>query len=268
MLHVGVFGGFALFAADARPMADAKIIPVEILTLAEETNVSAAVKAPKPTPKPDPEIPEIMTTPTPMENAPEVDDVVETAPTPPPVEKVAEVLPEPELKEDVIPVPEPEPTPEPEEPSFDLDALSGLIDKTRETAPEVNQQVALESETAITRYEDAARRAVGEGSGMSATETDMLVAAMQKCWRMPAAAKDAENLLVRLRVNFVPGGQVESVKLIDQAASRKLSPGNPFWEQAEREAIAAVHKCAPYDFLPDERFAVWRELVLNLRPEL
>lgn len=268
LLHAALFSGVTLFAADAAPFSEAKIIPVEILTIDEATNVSAAVRAPEPKPEPVVEIPEIMTTPTPMENAPEAADVVSIAPSAPPVEQVAEIPPEPEITDSIVPQPEPLPEPEPEEPSFDLDALSGLIDKTRETAPEVNQQVALESETAITRYEDAARRAVGEGSGMSATETDQLLSAMRKCWRMPAAATDAQNLRVRLRVNLVPGGQVANVTLIDRAASRRLSPGNPFWEQAEREAIAAVHKCAPYDFLPEARYAVWRELVLNLRPEL
>jgi len=71
MLHIGVFGGFTLFAAEAKPLSEARIIPVEILTVAPETNVSAAIK---PRPKqviPDVQ-PEIMTSPTPMENADEV----------------------------------------------------------------------------------------------------------------------------------------------------------------------------------------------------
>ena len=37
-LHIGVFGGFTFFAAEAKPLAEAKIIPVEILTVAPETN--------------------------------------------------------------------------------------------------------------------------------------------------------------------------------------------------------------------------------------
>ena len=151
---------------------------------------------------------------------------------------------------------------------FDLDALSGLIDKTRETAPEANQQIVLESEIAQTRYEDISRRAEGLGSGLAATEADLVANAMYKCWRMPAAAKDAENLQVRLNVKLVIGGYVESVTLIDQAASRRLSPGNEYWDVAERSAIAAVNKCAPYDFLPEARYGVWRELILTLRPQL
>ena len=265
-LHIGVFGGFTFFAAEAKPLAEAKVIPVEILTIAPETNVSAAIKPPKAV---IPEAqPEIMTSPTPMENAEDIAPEVNVTPKEEPVVKQAEIIPE--ITEEAAPIvePEPEPEPEPETPSFDLDALSGLIDKTRETAPEANQQVALESETAQARFAESARRAEGAGSGLAATEADLVANAMYKCWRMPAAAKDAENLQVRLNVKLVIGGYVESVTLIDQAASRRLSPGNAYWDVAERGAIAAVNKCAPYDFLPEERYGIWRELILNLRPQL
>ena len=262
MLHIGVFGGFTLFAAEAKPLAEAKIIPVQILTVSPETNVSAAIRPPKRL-VPDAQ-PDIMTSPTPMENADEVAPELKVAPKAQPVEKQAEITPDVTEDAEIIAKPEPKPAP----PSFDLDALSGLIDKTRETAPEANQQVALESETAQARYEEIARRAEGLGSGLSATEADLVANAMYKCWRMPAAAQDAENLQVRLNVRLVIGGYVESVTLIDQAASRRLSPGNEYWDVAERGAIAAVNKCAPYDFLPEERYAVWRELILNLRPQL
>lgn len=265
MLHVGIFGGFTLFASEAKPLAEAKIIPVKILTVAPETNVSAAIKRPPKKVVPE-EQPEIMTSPTPMKNAEEVAPEIKVAPKEKPVEKLAEITPE--ITEDAEPIVQPEPEPEPEEPSFNLDALSGLIDKARETAPEANQQVALESETAQARFEEIARRAEGEGSGLAATEADLVANAMYKCWRMPAAAKDAENLQVRLNVKLVIGGHVESVTLIDQAASRRLSPGNEYWDVAERSAIAAVNKCAPYDFLPEERYGIWRELILNLRPQL
>ncbi len=264
-LHIGVLGGFTLFAAEAKPLAEAKIIPVQILTIAPETNVSAAIK-PAPNRVVPEEQPEIMTSPTPMENAEEVAPDVKVAPKEQPVEEQVEITPE--ITQDADPIPEPETEAEPEVPSFDLDALAGLIDKTRETAPEANQQVALESETAQARFEEIARRAEGEGSGLAATEADLVANAMYKCWRMPAAATDAENLQVRLNVKLVIGGYVESVTLIDQAASRRLSPGNEYWDVAERGAIAAVNKCAPYDFLPEERYGIWRELILNLRPQL
>jgi len=290
-LHLGVFGGFTFFAAEAKPLAEAKIIPVEILTVAPETNVSAAIKPPKKQVVPEKQ-PEVMTTPTPAENAEEVAPQVKIAPKEKPVIKQAEIPPEVKTEEDLelIPEPEvvidptlepepqpnptpiveaaPEPDPTPEPPSFDLDALSGLIDRTRETSPVANQQIALQNETAQARYAEISRRAEGEGNGLSATEADLVANAMQKCWRMPAAARDAENLRVRLNVKLVTGGYVESVTLIDQAASRRLSPGNEYWEVAEQRAIAAVNKCAPYNFLPEERYGIWRELILNLRPQL
>jgi len=197
MLHIGVFGGFTLFAAGAKPLGEAKIIPVEIVVVAPETNVSAAIRSPKPI-VPDDQ-PEIMTSPTPMENADEVAPEIKVAPTEQSVEQLAEITPEITQDAEIIK----QPTPVPEPPSFDLDALSGLIDKARETAPQANQQVVLESETAQARFEEIARRAEGQGSGLSATEADLVANAMYKCWRMPAAATDAENLQVRLNVKLV-----------------------------------------------------------------
>jgi hypothetical protein len=261
---LAVFGGFTFFSAEAKPMDAAKVIPVDILIVAPETNVSAAIKPKKQIVQEDE--PEVMTTEAPMENAEVAAPEVKITPADAPVEKQAELLPE--LAKDAEIIPETLPDPAPEPPSFDLDALSGLIDKTRETAPQANQQVALQSETARAKFDEVARRAEGEGSGLAATEADLVANAMYKCWRMPAAARDAENLQVRLNVKLVIGGHVESVTLIDQAASRRLSPGNSHWEVAERSAIAAVNKCAPYDFLPEARYGVWRELILNLRPQL
>jgi hypothetical protein len=58
------------------------------------------------------------------------------------------------------------------------------------------------------------------------------------------------------------------VRVIDRAASRRASPGNPFWDVAEMRAVQAVTKCAPYDFLPQEKFEQWQSLILNFRPKL
>jgi len=92
-LHVGVFGGFTLFAPKLTPLAEAKVIPVEILTIAPETNVSAAIKPPKKEVVPE-EQPEVMTSQTPVENAEEVAPEVRIAPKEEPVVKQAEITPD------------------------------------------------------------------------------------------------------------------------------------------------------------------------------
>ncbi len=262
--------GLIAFSGDSKPFEDSRIIPIELVTLAESTNISAAIRKPldEVLPEPEPEAP--MTLENPMENAPEEapdsNQRVEE-----PVEQVAEAT-IPDIKINPSEAPselEPEDTPkEPEQPVFDLDKLSGLVNKTRSTAPEKNQQKTLQSEENTYRFAEAARSGSGAGTDMTLSEMDALQSAMYKCWRMPADAQNPEKLVVTLDVKLLLGGFVEDARVKDRARSRLRDPGNPFWEVAEQRAIRAVSQCAPYDFLPDEKYANWRNLTLNFAPQL
>ena len=145
-----------MFKGDVKPFEDTKIIPIEMVTIEELTNIKAAIKPPKPVKNPDPE-PEVMTLETPTKNAEaegerqeRVEEVVEE-----PV-KVAEVVPD--IVDEVIDVPETPVESEPEEPQeVDLDRLAGLINKVREQAPERNQQITLQSESNAYVFADIAR---------------------------------------------------------------------------------------------------------------
>ena len=287
LLHGGVMFGALALSGNAQPLAEGRVIPIELITVAPETNIKAAIKPPKPKPvkkeqpilelkEPAVSAPEI---------APEIKKVSKPKPKAPkilktepketePVKTAEAVIPDP-IAEDIIVdavipevVPEAEPEPEPKEESFSLDALSGLIDKSRETAPDKNRQVTLQSETNQYAFADHARAGTGEGTAMTLSELDALQSAMYKCWRIPADATDPEKLLVRLEVKMLRGGHVEDVRLIDSAKSRRNAPGNPFWDIAEQRAVRAVAQCAPYDFLPDDKYSDWRQLILNFRPQL
>jgi outer membrane biosynthesis protein TonB len=270
-LHAFAVGaGLIVFGGKAKPFEDSRIIPIELVTLSENTNISAAIRKPVKEILPEPEPEEPMTLETPMENAEEeAPDFSER--TEEPVEKtVEEIIPEKELEPTDIPKevdPEPE-TQEPDEPVFDLDKLSGLVNKTRSTAPEKNQQQTLQSEQNTYRFAEAARSSSGEGTDMTLSEMDALQSAMYKCWRMPADAQNPEKLVVSLDVKLLPGGFVDDVRVKDRTKSRMRDPGNPFWDVAEQRALRAVSQCAPYDFLPDEKYANWRSLTLNFAPQL
>ena len=267
LLHGSVMFGFMAFGKTAEPLAEGRVIPIEIVTLAPETNIRAAIKRPKKAKlTPPTEAPMELTSP--MEAADEVDDAVKIAPkeAAEPV-KTAEVI-TPDTEEPALDVPDKPEPPVEEKPTFDLDKLSALIDKSKDTAPEANRQKALQGETDRYVYDDVNRAGTGEGTAMTLSELDALQSAMYKCWRMPADARDPEKLIVRLKVTMLRGGYVEDVKVVDRAASRRNAPGNPFWDVAEQRALRAVAQCAPYDFLPDEKFAKWQSLTLNFRPQL
>lgn len=262
-LHAAaLLGGLLLFKSEVKPYEETKIIPIELVSIAETTNIKAAIKPPKPIKKPEPEPePEPMTLETPAKNVEDegelqerVEDVVtETV-------KVAEV---PEFTEEAIEIPQTPVEPEPEEPqTVDLDRLAGLINKVREQAPERNQQRTLQSETNRYVFADVAREGVGEATAMTVSELNALQSAMYKCWSIPAAAPNPSELIVPVNVSLFPDGYVNQVKL------GSFYQINHFHKLAADEAIRAVNKCQPYDFLPAEKYSQWREMTLNFRPEV
>ena len=263
---LAIMAGIFVFKGDVEPFEDTKIIPIEMVSIEEVTNIQAAIKRPKPKPieeiKPEPE-PEPMTLETPMKNAEEVGElqerVEEVAPEPEPVAVAEAIIPE--VVEEVIEVPEV--PPEPEKPKeVDLDMLAGLINKVREQAPEKNQQQALQSDTNSYVFADIAREGVGAGTQMTVSELTALQSAMYKCWSIPAAAPNPAELIVPVKVSLFPDGYVNQVKL---GSFREI---NHFHKLAADEAIRAVNKCQPYDFLPAEKYSQWREMTLNFRPDV
>lgn len=274
VLHgAAIFGGMFVYKGGIKPLPETRIIPIELVTVAETTNIRAAVKAPEPEKITPPEA-EPMTLETPMENTPEEAEAKEA---PKETSEPVEIVKEAEVKvldKEAIPVPETEvePTPtepeKPEEPAFDLDKLASMIDRSRETAPEKNQQKVLQSESNNYVFAENSRAGSGEGTEMTVNEMDALQSAMYKCWRMPADAKNPEKLVVRLSVKILPDGYVQDVKIIDKARQRRNDPGNPFWDVAEQRAVRAVSQCGPYDFLPAEKYSQWKNMTLNFRPEV
>jgi len=259
-LHAAaLLGGLLLFKGDVKPFEETKIIPIEMVSIDELTNIQAAVKQPKPKPVKEPE-PEPMTLEAPMINAEEEGEiqerVEEAAPEPVQVAEAA-----PEAVEEIIEVQE---TPaEPEKPQeVDLDRLAGLINRVREQAPERNQQKTLQSETNNYVFADIAREGAGEGTTMTLSELSALQSAMYKCWSIPAAAPNPAELIVPVKVSLFPDGYVNQVKL---GSFREI---NHFHKLAADEAIRAVNKCQPYDFLPAEKYSQWREMTLNFRPDV
>ena len=261
-----------MFGRTITPLDEGKVVTVELLTLSELTNVRAAVKRPKPKEAPKPEPEEPMQLETPMEAAEKVADEVEKrqdTPAEKPPEAAAEpeksaepeeVLPEPEKSvEPVEEVAQPAPEP-PKAPVFDLDALSDIVNKTRDAAPEKNQQVALQSEKNVYEYADVARTASGDSTGLTVSMLDRLQTEMMRCWRESRDAVDPESLVVQFRIRLLPDGYVEQVDLLGETGR------GPYAAVARQRAAAAIKKCEPYDFLPAENYSGWKDMTLSFRP--
>lgn len=229
---------------------------VHLASIDEITNIKASIKAEKPKPKPVEAPP--MTLQTPMENAPEEGNpqtrTVEPEPSPqdaPEADEIAEAV-----------IKEPDPAP----PTLDLDRLSAVVNRTRDQQPEAGQQQALVSEQNFIVYSEVSQGAMGAANALTLSETDALRQKMYECWRIPIDATNAHELVVKVRVQMRRDGTVADARL-DSPGEIRRSP-NPFMQKAAREAVNAVQKCSPYDFLPVEKYASWQDMVLTFIPEV
>ncbi len=266
MFHGAIVGvAFLSLPTGWRPDVEAEpYIPIDLIEEAEldlMTSVPAAAPEPveeaepepapaEPEPEPEPEPPAAV-----EEPEPEPAPAPEPEPEPLPVEPEPEPEPEP-------PAPKPQPKPEPKKDELDLAALSQLIDKEKEKEVQTSQTPAN-----ATTQADQARAAVGPGDRLTASDEAKMRAAVGRCWNASAiiGAPDPENLIVILDVDLNRDGSLRGAPRVANALQINLS-GNRFWKVAEQTAVRAVVSCAPYDFLPADRYDTWKEFQFNFDP--
>ncbi|MCP2671383.1 hypothetical protein NHF40_10650 [Maricaulaceae bacterium EIL42A08] len=254
VLHAGVVvSALVYFPAASRMAAENVIIPIELVTIAETTNVRAARPEPQPEPEDLPPEPEPV-----REPEPEPEPVVELDPEiiPPAPEPDPEPEPEPEP---VQPEPEPEPEPEPVQPEpepepqrpqpqrLDLGDLSRAVSQARDRGE-------------VDEGED--RSSAGAGTAMTATLQAMAASQIQRCVRSNADAPANMDLAVVVQVSLERNGEIASPpRLVDER--RILNSTNPFLRVAGERALRAVIECAPYQ-LPPQNYQEWRRLEVNI----
>lgn len=100
---------------------------------------------------------------------------------------------------------------------------------------------------------------------MSLSEKDAIQGQFIPCWRMPAGAKDAGNLAVRVKVEVTQDGAVKTAAVASDQQSRYAS--DPYFRAAADSAVRAVYKCSPLKNLPPEKFGTWKSMELNFDPK-
>ena len=267
-------------------------LPVEIVTLGEETEITAGTAtgdANLPPQAPDPEpvaederveeiVPDAETTEAEPAPAPEPEPVRVIEPEPPePIEpEVAEPAPEPVPEPDPlpdvasIPLPRDKPTPPQREPEprenqptplnpqdtsdpFDADRIAALLDKSpEERGGQV--EVPQQGETA------SLGSARGLGNRLTISEIDALRQQISRCWNPPVGVREAEGLVVRINMELGPDGFVYGTPRVMNSSF------DPNFQIAAESAIRAVSQCQPYTMLPVEKYDVWKNMILNFDP--
>jgi len=134
---------------------------------------------------------------------------------------------------------------------FDPNNIAALIDKSKEETAEV-----IKKNEDITQDQD---RNI-ENTGLTLSEEDALKAQIFGCWSIPLGLPYNENLLVRIKLKLKPDGSVTKTEILDHARMNK--PGQGFYKVLAESALRAVKLCQPLR-VPTTGYERWKELQLN-----
>ncbi len=244
-LHIGaVAAGLVAAPVMLRESTPMMILPVELLTIADVTNVMAAAEKEAPTEE-DPAAAEPAPAPAP---APEPEVAPEIVPESVPAEKPPEAKAEPAPK-----APErPRPPPKKEE-SFE-DALQGILQsvepKERRAAPAADKPAPN-----LASVGDKPRVGVGDKSAMTITVADFIRDQLQRkgCWNDQKDMADARRLRTVIAVRFGRDGKFsDAPRLVEPS---RQPTGDPPLQVFVQRAFSALNKCNSMGYqVPREYF--------------
>ncbi|MBT6085616.1 MAG: energy transducer TonB [Rhodospirillaceae bacterium] len=235
------------------------------------------VEAPSPPPEPEP----VVEAPPEPEPEPEPAPKEEVAALPP--EPEPELVPEPEPKIEPVAEPKVEPKPEPKPklsgvrpprkpkpPDTFASVLKTLEDlkkkaPAKKPPPEAPKEQKPSFEKSIA---DALRsrptKRHNRAQPLSMSEIDAVRHQIQRCWNVPAGAKDAENMVIEVAVIMNRDGTVREARVVDANRMR----GDAFFRTAAEAARRAVlnPKCNKLK-LPAGKFDQWQQMTLNFNPK-
>ena len=227
-------------------------LPIDVITIDEFTRMTS--QDPKPEiktdqaeeiEKPPPNISQEPAPPPPADNT-DAMPLLGPKPASTPKPKEADSMPEPvNLVGDVVPLARPRPAKPERKPLLDTAAVQALLDKTPDL-PEPTPPKPVAD--------------LPPGERMSLSEIDAFRAQIRACWSVPAGAKNAESLVVRVRVQLDTSGRPIAKKVINRA---QLT--DSFFLSAAESVLRAIERCQPYK-MPPEKYESWREMELNFDP--
>ena len=294
-MHIGIFvmiivGLPTLF----RPqIPDDQPIAVELVTIAPETRATHpnpnapkpkakpdiplnAAEAPKPVPKPEPPpptpaAPPSATPPPPAPSASTEQQPDKTPPPPPPKPVEAQAPPppppKPEPKKAEAKTKSPQPTPTDQKPDTnkaDAAAFDSLLKNLTKAAP-IPQPDAKPQRTQVAAAAPPSSQPHAPlGSQLTASEMDLVRSQIEKCWNVPAGARDAKDLIIDIRATVAADGTVTRADIVDTGRANS----DPLFRSAAESARRAFFNplCTPLK-LPAEKYATWKDMTVTFNPK-
>ena len=278
-----------------KPLEDTPIA-VQLVNLAPETRATQLTKQqPKPDAKPEPQIaqatpeppkpeppkpeppkptpPPPPPPPPPPEPKPEPPPVPEPPkPEPKPPEPKPEPKPEPPKAEPKPPEPKPEPPkkveapkpkPKPEPPKPDQKQLASEFDSllknlTRQKTAPTPENPQPKSKQPPAQQQASSQPIAPLGAQLSVSEKDLVIRQIEDKWNPPVGAKDAQNLILELRIELSPDGSVTNVTVTNEGSYG----GNPIFQSFADSGKRAVRLASPLK-LPPDKFEQWKTTTLS-----
>ncbi len=164
-------------------------------------------------------------------------------------------------------LPRPRAKPKRRRPKFSTDRIAALLDKDQEKKPRPKREQPKRRETAKVRksFKDISippAPARVRSVPMTMSEIDAIRYQIEQCWIIPAGARDAENLVVRIKVFLNSDGSLSKAPEIVGGNGAS----DPFYRTAAESARRAIFKCSPLKNLPVAKYAHWREITLTFNP--
>ncbi len=248
----------------------------------EETSEAAKAPVPEPEPTPEPEPVEKVEEPT----AKATELAALPDPATPVVPETPEPTPEPEVSEDGleklieenrIPVPSVAKRPTPPKPNTaktnDRKQLAELTKAAGKPDAPVKKEAKKETKLQDKKKPSSGGQkkstktasigtSKGKSSGtLSRSELDALRSAVERCASGISGQLISENLQIKIVINLAPDGSIKNIPVVDTiggttAEQKRYGPA----------MLRAVKRCAPYDFLPKDKYDTWAEIVPTFYP--
>lgn len=145
---------------------------------------------------------------------------------------------------------------------YDRQRIAALLDKRQAETRSRSDQA--EPKIKVTDKSDIRLRLANlDRRRLTASLRDAMRVQIERCWIIPAGARDAADLAIKIRVFLNPDGSLaRPPEIVDK--KRMFVEGQEFYRVAAEGARRAVQKCAPLD-LPVEHYEIWRvsELIFD-----
>jgi hypothetical protein len=134
---------------------------------------------------------------------------------------------------------------------FDPSNIAALIDKSKVESAETNKKL-----DKVTQDQDKEMNFLG----LTLSEEDALKAQIFGCWSIPLGLPFNEDLLVRIKLQLKPDGSIIRTEIIDHARMNK--PGQGFYKVLAESALRAIKLCQPLR-VPSTGYERWKDMQLN-----